>query len=265
VNAPAADGVPTLIFHWEPPRGRRLTLVGFLVASLLGHACCFYLFQIVYPPTVAVLLPPARINLISARSEEGRNVLQWIEAEDPALAFVTQRTTDSRLRALPKVEHVPSYVVNEPTIQQLPPLTMEVRTPSAQPPAPVPIIRAKPAPPIGERSTQVSFSSELSGLGAATCPQTKFTATTNEAPQTAQFRLAVNARGAIQHCFIMNSSSDASLDEQARQHLLLCRITATATVERAAEQRLTWGIATINWGTDVERPEVKPANAVGAK
>jgi hypothetical protein len=255
VNASAADEFPLLIFDWQPPRRRRLALPAFIAASFLAHAICFYLFQIVYPPTVAILPPPARISLISAKSEEGRNLLHWVEAEDPALAFATQRPPDSRLRALPKLEHIPSYVVNDPAIQQLPPLTRELHVPSAQPPGPVPVIHPKPVLPQSEIATRVSFSNELAAFGNAICPKTKFTATTNEAPQAVQFRVAINARGEVQHCFTMNSSGDAGLDEQARQHLLLCRFPTRSTIDKANDESLTWGIATLEWGTDVERPQ----------
>jgi hypothetical protein len=265
VNTSVGDESPTLIFDWEPPRRHQVTVVAFLTASFLGHAFCFYLFQIVYPPMIAILPPPARISLISSGSEEGRNLLNWIEAEDPALAFATQRPPESRLRALPKVAHIPSYFANEPAIQQLPPLIMDLRTPSAQPPGPVPIVHRKPAPSPGKFASSISFSNELAGFGVANCPQIKFTAVTRELPQTLQFRVAVNARGEIQHCFAMNSSGDAALDEQARQHLLLCRFRARSTVDNASRATMTWGIATIDWGTDIERPQAKPGMATSAQ
>jgi hypothetical protein len=265
MNASVADEFPRLIFDWEPPHRRHLPMLGFITASFLGHAFCFYLFQIVYPPTIAILPPPARVSLVSPSSEEGRNLLRRIEAENPALAFATQRPPESRLRTLPKVEHVPSYLANEPAIQQLPPLTMDLQIPSAQPPGPVPIVHPKPPPRSPESPPMVSFSNELAGLGPATCPQTKFTATTLEPPHVVQFRVAVNARGEIQHCFTMNSSGDPALDEQARQHLVLCRFAARSTTENAQAASVTWGLATVDWGTDIERPQAKSATGTTAQ
>jgi hypothetical protein len=259
VNTSAGDQSPALIFDWEQALERRLPMLGCVTASLLAHAFCFYLFQIVYPPTIAILPPPSRISLISPNSEEARNLLRWIESEDPALAFATQRPPESRLHVPPKVEHVPSYLVNEPAIQQLPPLTMELRSPSVQPPGPVPIGRPKPPRVAGEFVTRISFSDEVARLGVATCSQTKFTATNNEPPQALQFRVAVNGRGAIQHCFALNSSGDAALDAQARQHLVLCRFPASSTIKNTTERSATWGVATIEWGTDIERPQANPA------
>src|SRR5580704_2692909 len=97
-----ASGTDTsLLFNWAPPKGKKLLLIGFLALSFLLHAVGFYLFKIIYPPAVTVLPPPARINLIAANSEEGRTLLRWIDAEDPALASATLRPAETRSRALP--------------------------------------------------------------------------------------------------------------------------------------------------------------------
>ena len=80
-----------LIFSWESPRGEKLAITLFLALSVAAHAFCFYVFQIVYPPTVSLLPPPARVTLITPASEEGRTLLRWIDSEDPALAFTTRR------------------------------------------------------------------------------------------------------------------------------------------------------------------------------
>jgi hypothetical protein len=256
VNEPATIESTPLLFDWEPPRRRKLTIVAFLAASLVGHAFGFYMFQIIYPPTVAILPPPVRLSLISPSTEEGRSLLRWIEAEDPALAFATQRPPEARQRVLPKVEHVPSYLANEPAIQEMPPLTIDLQTPSSQPAAPVPIKHEK-LPSAGEIATTVWFSDELTGFGSPTLPPAKFAASTNESPQDMRFRIAVNAEGEIHYCFAINSSGDPALDEEARQHLILCRFPARSTPDGAAGETLTWGVAAIEWGTDVARSQSK--------
>src|SRR3978361_9910 len=98
----------TPIFNWGPARSRKVSLISFIAASAVLHAFCFYIFQIIYPPTVALLPPPARVNIITPDSEEGRVLLRWLEAEDPALSSITQRWPESSDFALPKAEHVPS-------------------------------------------------------------------------------------------------------------------------------------------------------------
>jgi hypothetical protein len=257
VNVSTAIESAPLLFNWESPRHRKLTILIFLAASFIGHVFCFYVFQIVYPPTVAILPPPVRISLISATSEEGGSLLRWIEAEDPALAFATQRPPEARLRVLPKVEHVPSYVANEPAIQEIPALVPDLRMPTSHPPAPVSIVHENNASVPIEIPTSVSFSDDLAGFGSPHLPPAKFAASNNEPPQAVRFRVAVDGRGEIRHCFAANSSGDPALDEQARRHLMLCRFPVSSIGDSGNDQNLTWGLATVDWGNDVARPEVK--------
>ena len=93
----------------------------------------------------------------------------------------------------------------------------------------------------------------------------KFAASTGELPEAARFRVGVGPTGEIRYCFPINSSGDRSLDEQAREYLALCRFppkasSAQATTAAAGsasstqtDENLVWGIATIAWGSDVER------------
>src|SRR5213082_4331670 len=136
MNASTFSGlvVDPLLFSWEPPRRRRAAITAFVALSLIAHALCFYIFQIVYPTTVSLLPPPARVSVISSDSEEGRTLLRWIDAEDPALAFTTQRPPEARLRALPKVEHIPSYLAVELALKQVPLPVVDLSIPSSQPP-----------------------------------------------------------------------------------------------------------------------------------
>src|SRR5437763_6011763 len=99
MNIPGA--LPTdLVFGWERPGRGKWTLTGFLLASLGLHAFGFYLFQIVYPPAVALLPPPGRISLIAPDTDEGRQILSWLEAVDTALAYTTQLAPDSIAQVL---------------------------------------------------------------------------------------------------------------------------------------------------------------------
>jgi hypothetical protein len=248
MSAAAESG---LLFHWGPPRRRARALALFIGASLLVHAFCFYLFQIVYPPSVVLVPPPARVSLISGRTEDGRALLRWLDAEDPALLSSTIRP---RPRELPRVEHVPSYMNERITLRQLPPLDVDLTTPSVQPPGPVPISR-RPAPVKRSRAvpTAIEFSEEIDALGAPTFPQTKFTASTNDQPENVRFRIAVNARGKVQYAFPLNSSGDAALDAQARTHI------AQTTFANRPNESLTWGIATVEFGSDVARSTSTPA------
>lgn len=242
-----------LLFNWQPPRPRKLSIVMFIGASVLLHAFCFYLFQIVYAPAIVLLPPPARVSLITSNSEEGRTLLQWVDAEDPALASATLRAPDAQRRPLPKVQHVPSYVAQGPKLKSAPPFVPDTRVPSLYPPGPVPTPRPEPPPQFGKVTTRISFSDELSEFGAAQFEPSHYIASNTETPQAIRFRVAVGSAGAVRHCFPLNSSGDAALDEQARQHLITARFKpkAPATDDSSSE---TWGIATVDWGNDVTPP-----------
>ena len=273
MNASAAEAASgSLLFGWEPPRRRRRAIIAFLFLSLLAHAFCFYLFQIVYPPTVALLPPPAHVSLISNNSDEGRTLLRWIDAEDPALVFATQRPAEARLRALPKPNHVPSYLASAPALKPVPPAIVDLRAPSSQPPGPVTISR-EASPLLAVTPTAVLFSSELAGFGAPRMPPPAFTASIKEAPEAIRFRIALSERGEVRYSFALNSSGDPALDEQARHYLMLCRFPARASSAKQAtaaesttnaptSQSLVWGIATIEFGNDVLPPKpIQPKTA----
>ena len=243
-----------LLFAWEPGRARHFAIFGFLALSAAGHGVCFYLFQIVYPPTVALLPPPARVNLISENSDEGRAVLQWVAAEDPALATTTQRSPEAKAFILPKLSHVPSYLTAQPALKHLPLPNPAVQVPSSQPPGPVPIARAQNQPAAAGTSTTILFASDTDSLGEAQQPPMKFSASTREPPQSGSFRIAVNDDGIVRYCFLQNSSGDAALDKQARSYLMLCRFPPANKTSSRGKDQLKWTTATIEWGNDVIAP-----------
>jgi hypothetical protein len=253
----AAD--PLLLFNWEGPRPRRRAIVAFLGASVLLHAFCFYLFQIVYAPGVVLLPPPARVSLITADSEEGRTLLRWVDAEDPALASATQRLPEAK-PGLPKVQHIPSYVATEPKLKHAPPLLLETRAPSSQPPGPAPILHRPFHMEFGSMPTRISFSEELKGSGAPSVPPLHFTASTAESPQAIRFRIGLSRQGDVRYCFPLNSSGDPALDEQARQRLEIVRLPPSSAGDSGDAQSLVWGIATVEWGNDVTRPRSRPSS-----
>jgi len=250
-----ASSVAPLLFNWGAPRRRNLAITGFLVASFFAHVAGFYLFQIVYPPIVSLTPAPQRVNLISANSDEGATLLRWLDAEDPALASTTRRPSDAKRYLLGKIQHVPSYFASEPALQPVPPLNVDLRVPSAQSTGPVPLAARVPAKPIGAFPTKVTFSREFDSLGQPKFILTNFRASDHETPQNAQFRVAVDSQGVVRYCFPLSPSGDVALDEQVRQHLVLCRFPARST---SSTDSLVWGIATIEWGNDVAAANTKP-------
>ncbi|CAN5525971.1 hypothetical protein BH20VER1_BH20VER1_28030 [soil metagenome] len=231
------------IFDWDAPSGRKVLLGSLIVASAVLHALCFYLFQIIYPPTVALLPPPARVSLINGETEEGRVLLRWLEAEDPALASTTQRPPGAELA--PSPPHVPSYMTRQPALKEAPTVVPDLRVPSPLPPAAVPMPRGAAPTPAPTAATILTFASEHAALGAPAIPTLQFTGSTKEPPAVARFRVAVGAAGEVRHCLVETSSGDAALDEQARQQILLCRFPARA------EAAVVWTTATVEWGSDI--------------
>ncbi|HEX8078452.1 MAG TPA: hypothetical protein VF511_11600 [Chthoniobacterales bacterium] len=243
-----------LVFRWEKPGRGKWTLSGFLLASFGLHAFGFYLFQIVYPPAVALLPPPGRVSLIAPNSDEGRELLRWIEAEDPALASTTQLSPDAKALVLPTIQHAPSYLARQPALKDLPPPPPALRIPSAHPPAPV----ERPANPVQTVArpvpTVIRFSRELDSLIPPQIPELRFNASSRDSPEVARFRLAVNEKGEVRHCFLESSSGDALLDEQARKYLVATRFPAIRNSPTATEPTFTWGTVTVEWGNDLAAP-----------
>jgi hypothetical protein len=243
--------VEPLLFSWEQPRRRQLALAAFLALSLAAHALCFYVFQIVYPPIVSLLPPPASVGVISSDSEEGRTLLRWIDAEDPALALTTQRPPEARPHDLLHVEHAPSYLAVKPALKEIPLQVPSPRSLDSQPPGPVSFDHRRPALAKGAITTSVSFSKELEAFGEPALPILRFAASKDEPPQTTRFRVAVNGIGEIHYCFPLNSSGDPELDKQAHRYLRLCRFSKNPDSGDERYPFLTWGTATIEWGSDI--------------
>ena len=248
-----------LLFVWDSPRRRRTTLAAFLVLSLMAHALCFYVFQIVYPAPVALLPPPARVTFIAPHSEEGRTLLRWIDAEDPAVAFTTDPAPGTRLGALPKTEHLPSYSTLEPILKELPPAKPDLRIPSSRPPSAVKSVSRTTTLPKGVSKTYISFSQELEEFGTPSVPQSGFRTSNEETPETLRFRVAVNDLGEIRYCFPLNSSGDPALDEQARLRVIRTRFLQKRQTGAKPGSPLVWGMATIQWGSDVAHAQRAPA------
>ncbi|MGE5209384.1 MAG: hypothetical protein ACM3KL_08650 [Alphaproteobacteria bacterium] len=247
--------VEPLLFSWDSPRGQTAVLVSFLVLSLVAHALCFYVFQIVYPTPVAVLPPPARVTFIAGDSDEGRTLLRWIDAEDPSLAFTTVPPPGATLRDLPIAEHIPTYSTLEPTLKDLPALKPDLRIPSSRLPGAVRTVSRKSVPTPGSGRTLISFSKDLDRLGTPSLPTPRFVASNKEAPEALRFRVAVDGFGKIRYCFPINSSGDPALDEQAHSQVIHSQFPPNSASAGNTSSSLVWGIATIQWGNDVVRPQ----------
>jgi hypothetical protein len=248
-----------LLFSWTPPGRRVRALIFFLIASLLLHAFCFYLFQIVYPPTVALLPPPARVSVISPDNPESLALLRWVEAEDPALAITTQRAPGTKTFAPPKLQHIPSYATHQPVLKTLPEPAPDLSIPSTGPIGAVriPSLNTNIAPAPIIRKTSIMFAETPGELGAPVLPDFQFNASRPDTPANALFRVAIDGFGAVRFCFLAESSGDPGLDEQAHHFIQLCRFKREPA---APSSNLIWTTATVLWGNDIApRPGSFPA------
>jgi hypothetical protein len=187
-----------------------------------------------------------------------------MDAEDPALAFTTYRPPEAALPAIPKAEHVPSYSAIEPTLKEIPRIERGLGIPSCHPPGAVRLVHRNSVGVMGVMKTSVSFSNELEVFGVPALPATKFAASNEETPGTIRFRVAVNNVGEIRYCFPMNLSGDPALDEQGRLYVLRCRFPEKLQNARNEDAFLTWGIATVQWGSDIARPQPQSAPSVSS-
>ncbi len=257
MSAPlASESDLGLIFAWEHPRRRRAGDHRVLWADpLVLHALCFYVFQIIYPPAVALLPPPGRVTVIAPNTEEGRVLLRWLEAEDPALASTTQPPAGGKSLAMPTIQHAPSYLTRQPALREIPPAPARSGH-SKRPAACSRCAAARPNPSRRRKSRPRLCAGHRNSkrVGALQRPEMKFTASGHESPQAAQFRVAVDENGAVRYCFVERSSGDAALDEQARKYLALSRFSPIENRKSKIENDLTWGTATVEWGNDIVAP-----------
>jgi hypothetical protein len=120
----------------------------------------------------------------------------------------------------------------------------------------------KTAPATATGKTSISFSKEFDEFGAPTLPQSRFVTSNKETPETLRFRVAMNDFGEIRHCFAINSSGDPTLDEQARLEVIRSRFRPHIGARSKLGSSLVWGIATVQWGSDVVRPQKTAASNV---
>src|SRR5262249_32297944 len=153
---------------------------------------------------------PAQVTVITPTSHEARTFLNWLDAEDPALASQTQRPADARAFQLPRLAHIPSYVAVKPRLKDLPGERVTPSPPQAFPPQPVTASpQATDSPPL-KASTTLIFSNPALALKQGS--EFKFQASTREPPENARFSVAVDSLGAVRHVLPEHSSGDAALD-----------------------------------------------------
>jgi hypothetical protein len=112
-------------------------------------------------------------------------------------------------------------------------------------------MKANPSAPGLARKTTANFADLPPGFSNPVFADFKFRLTHPDAPDNARFRVAIDERGAIRFCFLVESSGDPALDEQARHFLQLCRLKRKGDLPPASGSSLFWTTAVILWGNDL--------------
>jgi hypothetical protein len=235
---------PGTTFHWEVLRRFPTVLPGFILISLLTHAATFFIFRVTYPPQASMAAPPPAVTVLDPNRPDHQALLRWIEAEDPSPAINGENAVTDRLL---QVEYKPSYEK-----LRTPPLTLPEEMVRTQfPPArdPLTIIRsveprppALPQPPTGD-PTRVVFAESLQGRAAGPLPRFDSATKSSDPLEEATFLIGVDARGVVQYVMPQTSSGNAVIDEEAAKYLSTLKL-------GPAEQAISWGRATIQWGPD---------------
>ena len=235
-----------LVFRW-PERTVSLLLPALFVLSVAVHALAFYVFQVVYPPEVASAPPPAQVTLLTGDTPEGATLLQWVQAQDPAMAARVQEVTPA---GLGEILYNPSYATvhtrpleTEAPVQQIgfPSAHNLLEFSESKVPAPE-------TPPRTVAST-LSFSETLRARDAA--PGTAPVITPKPSPnlRPTVFLVGIDDRGEVRYCFLLEpgggdpSSGDHEVDKQAEALLRQHGFTHSETP-------LEWGFATFSWGAE---------------
>ena len=206
--------------------------------SLIGHFLCFCFFHIVYPPTTALLPPAAQITVLNPNNQRDKNLLDWIEMNDPAA--VSAPRFNPRL-----VERLtPAYKPLFSTVS--PQLMSSTVTPNRERPA-LSVFSAeellptrqqpKAGPPI-TFETQMEIASSLQSRGPVATPV--LPAANSIAEPTSLF-VGVAPDGKAEFVFVRRPSGDTALDQRAEQY-------ARALAFRPGPHH-DWGVITFHWGT----------------
>ena len=242
---------PEMIFAWEKPLRFRWAFFGLLMLSAAVHAATFFLFQIVYPPRVTIPPPAPEVNLLLPTSPENRALLRRIEAEDPALIASTAGVTPPGL-----IE--PKYHASYESVRTQPRTVAEETAvvPFPSPKDPLAIIRsgaqagqlASAAPP--PVPTRITFSRDLARRAPTAESAWNFDPRATAPLESATYLIGITDRGEVRYVFLQHSSGEPALDAQIAAQLSRLDFPP-------AESPIAWGMATVAWGDDAYRGNLK--------
>ena len=235
-----------LTFRW-PERTASLLLPALFLLSIGIHGLALFVFQVVYPPSVASAPPPALVTILTPDTPQGAALLRWVEVQDPALAARVEEVAPTRLGG---VAYTPSYATAQTPLREGEPTPAPFAFPAAH--NLLDLSPAAPAAPAGTPRLGVSTALRFSeSLGARERPEPpaplhlSVKSSANLRPTV--FLVGVGDRGEVRYCFLQESSGDPAIDAQGEallgQHAF-----------SLSETPLQWGLAMFTWGAEAYAP-----------
>ena len=164
----AAEFTPDL--RLERGRRRKVSFFSFSPAPSLLHALCFYLFQIVYPVTVALSPPPARVNLITPTPSKGAFCCAGSRPKIPRSPPPRSAPPTLWPRSRRSQHTFPPICGGSPRSNNSRAMQPDLRIPSAQPPGPVALPQPAAPTPAASVASRVQFAENAGTLGHARVP-----------------------------------------------------------------------------------------------
>ena len=244
MNAPAPwdhFAIRRLIFHWPERRVSFVFPLLFLV-SVAAHAGAFYLFQVVYPPSVTITPPPAQVVLLT-ETRENEALLRWADMRDPAAAARIQEIAPA---GMGEIAYVPSYTrehaMPKPEVHR----SDASGYPSGRDPLASPSSQPAPAfPATAAVRSSLRLSEALRVRDAAPDAPLAVDAKSAASLHPTEFLVAVDDRGEVRFCFLQAGSGDREIDREAESLLRHRAFRRTDTPTPPA-----WGFATFTWGAE---------------
>ena len=250
MKTPATEGVD-LTFSTPNDSGFPFVLFVCVLGSLLAHAGTFFLFQVVYPQRVTIPQPAPQVSLLTPSSPENIALLRWIEAEDPALIANDNPVVPP---GLAEVRYHPSFATPRTAPLGAPEVPAQaVRFPrAADRLSATDSSTSTPELPVVAQAekTSIDYSGTLTGRAPTQTPLLVFDYRTGAPAEPTTLLLGVNDQGEVRFSVLERSSGDPKLDDLALAQL---RHIAFAP----APASMTWGFATVSWGSDAYAPGSK--------
>ena len=238
---PAATG---LTFQWPEREGFPWFLFTFVLLSFAAHAASFFIFQAVFPQRATLPQRAPAVHLLTGSTPEERAVLEWIDAEDPALVASASSVTPPRLL---DVEYRPSYATHRTAPRSVAEPQSSVQFPAVK--SALAIIasaetKSAAARPAREPSpTRVSFSAAIASRALVRPPDPAAIAKAAAPLEPSRYLIGVTDRGEVRFVFLQHSSGDPAFDDAGAARL------ASATFAPEATP-IAWAQATVTWGDD---------------